>query len=346
MSAWLSGALLVAMTRWDVVEPLIALMVAALFAVLLPIDKNRRELLRERSPQFQMLYVAALAALAAIAILLAHDWLFPSATFRAAAARVALTAGLVGLPLLLVAILRDNERTGVLADEQFRGLHGRAVIPVFGTAWCFVLGLWILTLFPHAPDGPVFAAFGAAGGFAILIVTVESFVQPRFLVPRTLRDQPGRVENWLAHRERGRRKGVVSRHRLAVPSLVTVTLVRHRAAGWKASSTDLEDLKAQGPTLDDLVEAIYRDVSARFAHPGGHGRALSLQYVCYGGRASGMNRKDVLFDIAGTAGDYAAESVEDAPVRFRGHTLDELMRTVEASGFSEPGLTWSRDVKL
>lgn len=335
-----------ARARWDVVEPLIALMVAALFVVFLPIDKNRRELLRKRSPQFQMLYVAALAALAAIAILLAHDWLFPSVSFRAIAARVALTGGLVALPILLVAILRDNERTGALADEQFRGLHGRTVIPLVGTLWCFVLGLWILTLFPHAPDGLVFAAFGAAVGFAILIVTVESFVQPRFLVPRTLRDQPGRVENWLAHRERGRRKGVVPRHRLAVPSLVTVILERQRVAGWKAWSTDLEDLKAQGAVLDDLVEAVYRDVSARFAHPGGHGRGLSLQYACYGGRASGMARKDVLFDIAGTAGDYTAESVEDASVRFRGHTLDELMRTVEASGFSEPSLTWSRDVKL
>lgn len=334
-----------ARARWDVVEPLIALMVAALFVVFLPIDKNRRELLRERSLQFQMLYVAALAALAAIAILLAHDWLFPSVSFRAIAARVALTGGLVALPILLVSILRDNERTGALADEQFRGLHGRTVIPVVGTLWCFVLGLWILTLFPHAPDGLVFAAFGAAVGFAILIVTVESFVQPRFLVPRTLRDQPGRVEDWLAHRERGRRKCVVPRHRLAVPSLVTVIMERQRA-GWEASSTDLEDLTVQGPTLDDLVEAVYRDVSARFAHPGGDGRGLSLQYVCYGGHGSGTARKDVLFDIAGTAGDYTAEPVEDASVRFRGHTLDELMRTVEASGFSEPSLTWSRDVKL
>lgn len=331
--------------RWDVVEPLIALMLAVMFVVFLPIDKNRRELVRERSLQFQMLYVTALAALAAIAILLAHDWLSPSATFRAVAARVALTAGLVGLPLLLVAILRDNERTGVLADESYRGVHGRAVIPVFGTAWCVVLGLWIVTLFPHAPDGLVFAAFGAALGFAILIVTVESFVQPRFLVPRTLRDQPGRVENWLAHRERGRRKGVVPRHRLAVPSLVTVILERQRVAGWEASSTDLEDLKAQGPTLDDLVVAVHRNVAARFAHPGGDGR-LRLQYACYGGHGSGMARKDVLFDIAGTAGDYTAESVEDASVRFRGHTLDELIRTVEASGFSEPCLIWSREVPL
>jgi len=346
MSAWLPGAFLVARARWDVVEPLIALMVAAVSIVCLPIGKTRRELLRERSPRYQMLYVAALVALAAIAILLGHDWLFPSATFRSVAARVALTAGLAGLPLLLVAILRDDERTGALADEQFRGLHGRTVIPVFGTVWCFVLGIWILTLFPHAPDGLVFAAFGAALGFAILIVTVESFVQPRFLVPRTLRDQPGRVENWLAHRERGRRKGVVPRHRLAVPSLVTVILEPQRVAGWEASSTDLEDLKAQGPTLDDLVEAVYRNVSARFAHPGGNGRGLSLQYVCYGAHGSGMARKDVLFDIAGTAGDYTAESVEDASVRFRGQTLDELMRTVEASGFSEPSLTWSRDVKL
>ena len=346
MSAWLSGALLAARRQWGVAELLIALMVAALFVVCLPIDKNRRELLRERSPRFQILYVAALATLAAIAILLAHDWLFPSATFRAVAARVALTAGLVGLPLLLVAILRDNERTGVLADESYRGVHGRAVIPVFGTVWCFVLGVWTLTLFPHAPDGLVFAAFGAAAGFAILIVTVESFVQPRFLVPRSLRDQPGRVENWLAHRERGRRKGLVPRHRLAVPSLVTVILERQRVAGWKASSMDLEDLKAQGPTLDDLVEGVCRDVSARFAHPGGHGRSLSLQYACYGGHASGMARKDVLFDIAGTAGDYTAESVEDASVRLRGQTLDELMRTVEASGFSEPTFTWRREVPL
>ena len=345
MSAWLSGALLVAMTRLDVVEPLIALMVAALFVVFLPIDKNRRELLRAGSPRFQMLYVASLAALAAIAILLAHDWLFPSVSFRAIAVRVALTGGLVALPILLVAILRDNERTGALADGEFRGLHGRTVIPVVGTLWCFVLGLWILTLFPHAPDGLMFAAFGAAGGFALLIVTVEFLVQPRLMVPRTLREQPGRVENWLAHRERGRRKGVVPMHRLAVPSLVTVILERQRA-GWEASSTDLEDLKAQGPTLDDLVEPVYRDVSARFAHPGGNGRGISLQYVCYGGLASGMARKDVLFDIAGTAGDYTAESVEDASVRFRGRTLDELMRTVEASGFSEPSLTWSRDVKL
>ena len=345
MTAWLSGALLVTMTRLDVVEPLIALMLAALIVVSLPIDKNRRELLRERSPRFQMLYVAALAALAAIAILLAHDWLFPSVSFRAIAVRVALTGGLLALPILLVAILRDNERTGALADGEFRGLHGRTVIPVVGTVWCFVLGLWILTLFPHAPDGFVFAAFGAAVVFALLIVMVESFVQPRFLVPRTLRDQPGRVENWLAHRERGRRKGAVPRHRLAVPSLVTVIMARQRA-GWEASSTDLEDLKAQGQTLDDLVEAVYRDVSARFANPGGNGRGLSLQYVCYGGRASGMARKDLLFDIAGAAGDYTAESVEDASVRFRGQTLDELMQTVEASGFSEPSLTWSRDVKL
>src|SRR6202022_1326667 len=108
MSAWLPGAFLVARARWDVAEPLIAFMVAAVFVVCLPIGKTRRELLRERSPRYQMLYAAALAALAAIAILLAHDWLSPSATFRAVAVRLALTAGLAGLPLPLGGILGDT----------------------------------------------------------------------------------------------------------------------------------------------------------------------------------------------------------------------------------------------
>lgn len=323
-----------------------------MFVAFLPLDKDRRALLREKSVRYQVLFAVALATLAAIAIALAHDWLAPSATFRAVAVRLALTAAVVGLPVLLMLVLRDNERTGALADEEYRGLHGRTAIPVVGTLWCFVLGLWIHTLFPHAPDGLMFAAFAAALGFAFLIVTVEGFVQPRFLVPTSLRDQPGRVENWLAHHERGRRgkgKGSARRHRLAVPSLVTVILERRRGAGWKAWSMDLEDLKAEAPTLDNMVEAVFREVSGRFAQPGGHGRSLSLQYASYGkpeASGSGAARKAVLFDVSEATGDYTAVSVEDVPARFSGHTLEDLMRTVETSGFSEPILTWSREVPL
>lgn len=339
--------LLVASSRYALMEPLFALTAAAIF-VLLCVGLRRVQQEQPRSRRFWIVYVTLLAGSLVVAVALGHDWLDPSHDFRAIALRLAITTGVVALPVLLVVVLRENDRTGYLANEEYRGIHGRAVIPVFGAAWCFLLGFWILTLFPQAPDVLVFATFGAALVFGILLNTVELFVQPRFLVPRSLRDQPGRVENWLAGRERrtggGRRR---VRHRLSVPEGVTVALEKKRPAGWSAWSAELDDFSAAAGTIEDLIDLVSRKLQARFAHPGGANRALKVVYVVYGDKAETSLSRHVLFDVSRAAdGEYSAQSAEDPTVRFSQRSLEELMRAVAASGISEATFTWSRSIEL
>jgi hypothetical protein len=328
-------------------EPILALVAAAVF-VLLCLGWRGVQRAQPRSPRFWIVYVAVLASSLLVAVALGHDWLYPNQVFRTDALRVALTVGVVVLPLILVLVLKENHRTGYLADLEYRGLHGRVVIPLFGVVWCVVLGLWIVTLFPHAPNGLVFAIFGAAGVLLILVQTVELVVQPRFLVPASLRNQPGRVEDWLARRERraGAGKGPIH-HRLSVPKELTVVLEKERRGGSRAWSAELDDLKATGGTVEGLVDEVARKLQARFAHPDGAYRALNVQFICYGEKAETVVSRQVLFDVSRTAeGEYSAQPAENPAPRFTGKTLEELMRTAQNIGISEAMFTWSRSIEL
>jgi hypothetical protein len=306
--------------RYDYVEPLLAFLAAFVFLILLFLGRDRVDLLR-KGWRFRILYLAALAITLAIALALARDWLYPSRAFRAFGLRVALTA---------------ESRT------RLEGREPRAV--------------WSWTLSPGSPaaGAVALAALATAAGFGALVVTTEVLAQPRFAVPLVLRERPGRLEDWLARRERRKGEGksrADGRHRLAVPDLVTVILERTHGGGWKAWSVDLDDFRAEAAKLEDLVAEAYRDVHDRFANPGDGAGSLCLQYLCSDtGQAqspSGVKRKDVLFDVSVLAGgDYAAQSVDDPSARYHGQTLEDLMQTVAASGVRNANYTWRRDVKL
>jgi hypothetical protein len=353
----LAGAshLLASSSRSELFEPLLALLAVVLFVVMAMVWWRRAYLPHEWAPWRWVLFWVGGVGLLVIAGALMHDWLYPSQAFRSAAMDIGLTGLVLGLLALFWYVLRGPDRNGVVADFDYRGVTGRSMPSLIALVWCGSVALWYGFLFSGPSVGTVtFLALLGVAGFGILVVTTETFAQPRFMVPVVLQAKPGRLEAWLARRERrsvraGPAAAARPKHRLAVPGLVTVILEPNGRGGWEASSTDLDDFKAEAASLADLDALTSRDIQTRFANPGGGVQRLQLQFLCesLNGESSNIvRRKDVLFDVSRVAGGYEAQSVDDAVERYHGKTLEDLMRSVTATGVRDARFTWQRDIEL
>jgi hypothetical protein len=342
-------------SRSELLEPVLALLAVVLFVVMAVVWWRRAYLEHEWPPWRWVLFWVAGAGLLVIAAALLHDWVYPSQAFRSAAVDIGLTAWVLGLPAFFWYVLRGPDRRGVVANSDYRGVTGRSMPSLIALIWCGSVALWYGFLFSGPSVGTLtFLALLGLAGFGILVVTTETFARPRFMVPLVLQNKPGRLEAWLARRERrivrpGTSVGARPKHRLAVPELVTVILEPDGHGGWEASSTDLDDFRAEAASLAELDALSSRDIQTRFANPGGGVHQLHLQFLCEspnGKSPTIVRRKDVLFDVSPVAGGYEAQSVDDAGERFQGKTLEDLMRSVTASGVRGARFTWQRDIEL
>ena len=329
------------------------MLAVVLFVVMAMVWWRRAYLPHPWAPWRWVLFWLAGGGLLVTAAALMHDWLYPSQAFRSAAVDIGLTALVLGLPALFWYVLRGPDRNGVVADWDYRGVTGRSVPSLIALVWCGSVAVWYGFLFSGPPMGTVtFLALLGVAAFGILVVTTETFALPRFMVPVVLQTKPGRLEAWLARQERRKvPAGSVEarpRHRLAVPELVTVILEPNGQGGWEASSTDLDDFEAEAASLAELDALTLRDIQTRFANPGGGVHHLHLQFLCESpnGEATIVRRKDVLFDVSAVAGGYEAQSVDDAGERYQGKTLEDLMRSVTATGVRGARFTWQRELEL
>jgi hypothetical protein len=342
-------------SRSELLEPVLAFLAVVLFVVMAMVWRRRAYLPHPWAPWKWVLFWAAGVGLLVIAGALMHDWLYPSQAFRSAAMDIGLTGLVLGLLALFWYVLRGPDRNGVVADFDYRGATGRSMPSLIALVWCGSAALWYGFLFSGPSVGTVtFLALLGVAVFGILVVTTETFAQPRFMVPVVLQTKPGRLEAWLARRERrkvppGTSVGARPKHRLAVPELVTVILEPNGHGGWEASSTDIDDFEAEAASLAELDALTLRDIQTRFANPGGGVHHLHLQFLCEspnGESATIVRRKDVLFDVSPVDGGYEAQSVDDAGERYQGKTLEDLMRSVTATGVRGARFTWQRDLEL
>jgi hypothetical protein len=339
--------LLVTGRSYALAEPLVALLAAGMF-LLLAFGWRRVQQQQPRRRRFWIVYVTLMAGSLIVALALGHDLIYPSQAFRAFALRIGVTLGVLALVLWLIAILGGSNPS--LADYQRRGMTARGLPSLVALIACMLLTFAFLAFFPGSQLAVALAlaGLGAQAVFGILILTTESFGQPRFLLPPYMRDQPGRLEDWLARRQqRAGRTTKRTPYRRSIPTSLTVVMERKKPEGWTAWSTDVDDFKADAATLDDLVEAVVRNIQAQYTHPGGGKRTLGVQFVAYGGKTAPAISRQTLFELSRVAeGGYAAQAAEDPTLGFSQHTLEELVRAVEASGHSEAAFSWGRDVEL
>jgi hypothetical protein len=352
-ASWMSTAPIFGVTLgvWvrsaEIVEGVIAFCAAAMAVLMLPVWPGIRSTLASRSHRFAAVWFTILAGLLLLSALLVRDMLAPDQTFRTVMVIAGLSLAVVGMAIWFAASLRS--KGDWILDYEFRGFSGRAVPSFIAACWFGCLTAWIIKVFPQADALALTAAFGCIA-FVVLAVVTNIFARPKFLIPVVMRSTPGTLDSRLA--ARARRKGrPTGGRRIKVPDLVTVIVDRGQDSGWHGWSADLEDLKLDANTLQEIDHAAQTDLHRRFANPGQRSK-LSLQFLVEEKSAANLPPmpgvpKDRLFEAKPrSSGGYTAQSVEQPDLELRADNLDVLPSKAMATGSKTVRLTWSHDLAL
>jgi hypothetical protein len=331
----------------EFVEGVIAFCAAAMAVLMLPVWPGIRGTLTSRSRRFAAVWFAILIGLLVLSALLVRDILAPDQTFRAAIVIAGLSLAVVAMPIWFAASLRSKSES--IRDYEFRGFSGRSVPSFIAACWFGCLAAWIINVFPHADSLALTAAFGCIA-FVVLAFVTNIFARPKLLIPVVMRNTPGTLESRLAARalRKGRSTGG---RRITVPDLVTVIVDRRQDLSWHGWSADLEDLRLDANSLEEIDHAAQADLLRRFANPGQRSN-LSLQFLVEETSAANLPPmpgvpKDQLFEAKPQpSGGYAAQSVEQPDLELRAENLDVLLSRAMAIGAKTVRLTWGHDLAL